>query len=497
MSTAPFLRQSNYNALSKNKKLINHLLKQRTFGSATPYPYLGTTSTTKSYNKDPFLYFTSSNCAYNNSNVLLSLQYNETQTQDKNTLSSLLEEYEDNVTAITYSSSSINLSQPLGTKSTEHPWSNTIKDIINEKELPLQPTDTREKKKVQPSVEYQQRQQKISNKISQYLNQNNYYKLLHLLHTHVFHIHHKDSKYTQPKIVIPLPLLTKLLTSLPGKYLQDLYSLLRLYDKEKYPQAKTYDVYYHICSILGDVASNQVKHHQLYEQQKHYQDIVEHMYRKIILLHANDKHRNELLSTLLISILRQNLCFNTKKIYSYNIYHQLQYSKYNDMKDLTKFAQDMLNYSYHMKYTDIPFCDMFHYMVREKNFLPPLSSINKLCDAYYPFYDNRQDTMMFLKTMEILYKKSSFYKIDISILETMSYTASRFADIDLILYIWDLLDVYGYRPTIDLYENACKTFVSGYSKRDHDVLSILTEMEKVDGFVPSRILIRTISNNIA
>ena len=53
-------------------------------------------------------------------------------------------------------SSSVNLSQPLGTKRTEHLWSNTIKDIINDKELFLKAPDAiLEKKVMSLHAEYQ------------------------------------------------------------------------------------------------------------------------------------------------------------------------------------------------------------------------------------------------------------------------------------------------------------------------------------------------------
>ncbi len=88
----------------------------------------------------------------------------------------------------------------------------------------------------------------------------------------------------------------------------------------------------------------------------------------------------------------------------------------------------------------------------------------------------------------------SDYKLDIGTLETISTAAVQEKNIDLNMLIWDLLDVYQYKPTECLFENVILCFA--LRKRDENAFAALMDME-MSGFTPSRALLRRVAVKVS
>lgn len=86
------------------------------------------------------------------------------------------------------------------------------------------------------------------------------------------------------------------------------------------------------------------------------------------------------------------------------------------------------------------------------------------------------------------------YKLDLGTLEAISTAAVQEKNLDLNLLVWDLLDLYQYKPTECLFENVILS--CALRKRDENAFAALMDMER-SGFTPSRALLRRLAVKVS
>jgi hypothetical protein len=122
--------------------------------------------------------------------------------------------------------------------------------------------------------------------------------------------------------------------------------------------------------------------------------------------------------------------------------------------------------------------------------------VNNLLQSYYP-YSDPVATCEILQAIKNLTTdsassspssspSSSEYKVDIGTLESISLSTQK-GQTDLNLLIWDLVDLFGYKPTEGMFEDVVLSF--GAARADASSFKALVDMEH-NGYVPSYVLLR-------
>jgi hypothetical protein len=100
-------------------------------------------------------------------------------------------------------------------------------------------------------------------------------------------------------------------------------------------------------------------------------------------------------------------------------------------------------------------------------------------------------TIKQLKHQLARFRRPHSYTIDIATLEAMGVAGSRTGCVELVLLLWDALDMMGYEPTESLYESTIVCF-AGDNNLCENAFVVLKDMED-RGLVPSRALIKSFS----
>lgn len=134
-------------------------------------------------------------------------------------------------------------------------------------------------------------------------------------------------------------------------------------------------------------------------------------------------------------------------------------------------------------------------------FVPSASVFLKIVQNEYP-YENVFITRPILKALRRLQKNKSAsmpdYILDLGTIEHLSCVLSRKGNSRELIELWEYIQEIQnsgnphYRPTIGLYENLARAFVSSKLKEDELVFSILTTMED-QGLQPSYIFLKGLS----
>jgi len=171
----------------------------------------------------------------------------------------------------------------------------------------------------------------------------------------------------------------------------------------------------------------------------------------------------------------------------------------------------LLNHSKFWKQDALPFWKILEMAVDHGSQPKPKIALNILQNMY-PFTTIYMVRSV-LKSIICLQKNKApqelNYQIDQGTLECISVGASRHAASNVILLLWDYMELIGtasvagddratclFEPTEGMYEDAVYAFVSSKWKKDHFALSILTEMEE-RGYKAKRSLIRSVSRKLS
>lgn len=176
----------------------------------------------------------------------------------------------------------------------------------------------------------------------------------------------------------------------------------------------------------------------------------------------------------------------------------------NDYEMVPGWLNKLLAASKYNRQEDLPFHDILARLVAKKQFPHPLSALPAIHNMF-PYTDTKQmcvainallDTKHHCKNVEDEVTSSLYneYSIDMATLEMISAGAANAGDTELILLLWDLLDVSGYKPSEHIYENTVITFACSRNGI-FQAFSALATM-KDEGYDISRALIRSFSRAI-
>lgn len=142
----------------------------------------------------------------------------------------------------------------------------------------------------------------------------------------------------------------------------------------------------------------------------------------------------------------------------------------------------------------IPYHKVLSYLVSNGHKPKPENVINVL-QSYHPFTDI-EAVHEVLKTVQKLHPNDDAtpspgndYRVDLGTLESISMLSAR-KNIDLNLLVWDLVELFGDRPTESMFEDVVMSFAA--TKQDVNLYSALVDMEK-NWFVPSRALLKYVA----
>lgn len=151
------------------------------------------------------------------------------------------------------------------------------------------------------------------------------------------------------------------------------------------------------------------------------------------------------------------------------------------------------------KKREIPFDQILEQLIDE-GVRPESKNVIQTLLYEYPFSDVEKTTKV-LQCVKKLYEtkegneKSHDYRVSAGTLDCIAASASREGHTDLLLLVWDLVDLMGYKPSEYMFENAIHCFMIAY-KQDHHAFAVLAEMEAY-GYTPSRSLTQRISKSLS
>lgn len=169
--------------------------------------------------------------------------------------------------------------------------------------------------------------------------------------------------------------------------------------------------------------------------------------------------------------------------------------------------ENMLNYSFlkvgsqsprEAKRRDVPFIRVLEQLV-EDNYRVDSRTVTQTLLNEHPFINVKKTTKI-LHCIKKLYESKEDgdplheYRISASMLDSIAVSAAKFGDTDLLLLVWDLIDMMGYKPSESMFENAIHGFMIAY-KQDHHAFAVMAEMEK-EGYIPSRALTQMIAKSL-
>jgi len=245
-------------------------------------------------------------------------------------------------------------------------------------------------------------------------------------------------------------------------------------------------VYHSICYALGVC---RIKPNQPAFMSK----VVNSLMKNIQKLEEVDQHK--LLPALLVSLAHQENRFVQDQARS--IIQRIQEEGIDmDKKQFSK----ILEHPTGLNGTNVPRHLVLQLMV-ERGIQPyNPASICRMIESQYPF-DNPGILASYVDSLTQLIKAGSVegerqvrYRLSEGLIETMMTSASdskKFRYSDVVLKIWDLMELLGHQPTESMYESAIKSFILA-DRQDHHAFAVFTEMES-KGFTPSWSLIKSVS----
>jgi pentatricopeptide repeat protein len=125
--------------------------------------------------------------------------------------------------------------------------------------------------------------------------------------------------------------------------------------------------------------------------------------------------------------------------------------------------------------------------------------VTKILHNQYPFTDVHHtksilNSILRLQKESIAIENGLDYRVDFGTLEYVTYAAAKRKSTDLILLVWDIVEMLEYTPSESMYENTIQSFVMS-KRQDHKAFAVLADMEQ-KGFVPSRALLSTMNRSI-
>mmetsp|Transcript_20981 Transcript_20981/g.32006 ORF Transcript_20981/g.32006 Transcript_20981/m.32006 type:complete len:704 (+) Transcript_20981:94-2205(+) len=263
--------------------------------------------------------------------------------------------------------------------------------------------------------------------------------------------------------------------------------------------------YYRDCKERGFEVQPQVFHNLCYalgvcrvkpDQPIFMGKVVNSLMKNIEKMEEVDQHR--LLPELLVSLAQQNNRFVQNQAQS--ILQKIQ-EEGIDMKK--KYLSKILEIPTGPNGTNVPRHLVLQLMV-ERGIQPyNPASILRMIESQYPF-GNPAILGSYVDSLTHLIKAGSVegerrltYSLSEGLIEAMMTSASdwkKFRYSNVLLKIWDLMELLGHEPTESMYESAIKAFLLA-DRQDQHAFAVFTEMES-KGFTPSWFLIKSVSKVI-
>jgi hypothetical protein len=155
------------------------------------------------------------------------------------------------------------------------------------------------------------------------------------------------------------------------------------------------------------------------------------------------------------------------------------------------YCEHLLSRAKFFRHNDLPYAEILQRAV-ELGQRPNPDTVILNLEILFP-YTNVKDTRMVLTAIMELQKTTTDkqYVIDISTLELIGAMAAQRGDEELVLMVWDLVDLFGYQPTEAIFEDTIVAFASN-PETYTNAFTVLSHMEEY-GMEPSRALIRSLS----
>eukprot|EP00980_Cylindrotheca_fusiformis_P007950 scaffold1697_cov120-Cylindrotheca_fusiformis.AAC.32 len=294
----------------------------------------------------------------------------------------------------------------------------------------------------------------------------------------------KDKHLVDPKLVVSLFYLVSKRNPVAS------YEILQYYNLHPETADIRIDMYRRLCIAVSNLDPRGLPQRKM----------VQFIETLLAELDAMDEEIKEVLYPILTASLvaQRSVCIGP---FAASLY---KYMVANDFEIAPGWLKKLLSSSKYNRQEDLPFHDILSRLVAMGEMPHPLSALPVIHNMF-PYTDTAQMCVMLGALLDIhkkiqvgeddkvaaLYKK---FSLDRSTLETISTGAAHSGDPQLILLVWDVLDVYGYKPTAQIYEN---TVVAFACRRDglYEAFAALATM-KDDGFDVSSALIRSFSRAI-
>ena len=158
------------------------------------------------------------------------------------------------------------------------------------------------------------------------------------------------------------------------------------------------------------------------------------------------------------------------------------------------YWEHLLSMSKYNRQKDLPFAEIMQRSVEVGWRSNPATILHAL-ENMYPFRKT-EDVCIALRAIATLQTQQSDdsyeYIVDLGTLDSLSSMSAQTGNIDLNMLVWELVDIYGYQPTMSLYENTICCFASRRETYPN-AFSVMAEME-ANGMTISRGLIRSVSS---
>jgi hypothetical protein len=176
----------------------------------------------------------------------------------------------------------------------------------------------------------------------------------------------------------------------------------------------------------------------------------------------------------------------------------------NDFEMMPGWLNKLLSSSKYNRQEDLPFHDVLSRLISKGDFPHPLSALPVIHNMF-PYTDTAEMRVALQAFLDIQTKSqeqnngkiSALYKeytIDRSTLEMISAGAAHSGDPELILLVWEVLEMSGHKPTEQIYENTVVAFACKRKGLYQGFAALATMKE--EGFEVSRALIRSFSRAI-
>jgi pentatricopeptide repeat protein len=268
------------------------------------------------------------------------------------------------------------------------------------------------------------------------------------------------------------------------------YNILQYYNTHPETADMKIDMYRRLCSSVALLDPKTARHSQL-------RAFIETLLTELDSMEEEEKQ--EVYPTLVASLVSQRsvgIGPFAGIIYNYMII--------NEFDMASGWLNKLLSASKYNRQEDLPFDDVLARLVSKGEIPHPLSTLPVIHNMFP--YTNSSQMSVVLQALLDIYSKCQEegneanaalyqeYSIDLATLEMISAGAAKAGDPELILLVWEVLEMTGFKPTEQIYENTVVAFACTKDGLFQAFAALATM--KDEGFEVSRAVIRSFSRAI-